>query len=78
MRDREGIEREAFIAASGQILCEYLPDNYDADDFESDAGEIDDWVEQHAWEPFVGMTAKQLWKEIDCLAGTLLGFKERF
>ena len=70
-------EKRAFIAASGQVLTDYLPENYDDDDWVSECGEyedIDDWVVNHAWEPYEYWEAKQLWEQINSVAYALKDF----
>jgi len=71
-------DKRAFIAASGQVLTDILPDDYDDEDWEGENGEgIDEWLINHAWEPFDYWSAEQLWKQINELAYSMKSFHER-
>lgn len=68
-------EKRAFIAASGQVLTEHLPEDYDHDNWEDENGDgIDAWIVAHAWEPFEYWDAEQLWKQIDDVSTALKSF----
>jgi hypothetical protein len=68
-------EKRAFIAASGQVLTNILPENYGDENWLGDDGEtIDEWVVQNAWEPFQHYSADQLWEQIDDVAWALTHF----
>jgi len=68
-------EERAFVAASGQVLIESLPDNFNDDSWTGEEGEsIDQWLVAHAWEPFEHWDAKQLWSQISDVATTLKNF----
>lgn len=68
-------EKRAFIAASGQVLAAYLPDDYDDEDWSSDEFEdIDDWIVNHTLEPYEYCSAKQLWEQINYVAYALKDF----
>ena len=68
-------EKRAFILASGQVLTEHLPENYEDIDWSNeDYEDIDEWVVKHAWEPYQYWDAKQLWEQIDSVAYTLKAF----
>jgi hypothetical protein len=68
-------EKRAFIAASGQVLTIELPENYDDENWSNEEYEdIDDWITQHAWQPFEDWDAKQLWKQISDVADALKSF----
>lgn len=70
-------EKRAFIAASGQVLTDHLPEDYDDPDWEDDDGEgIDTWVVAHAREPYEYWNAEQIWKQIDSVASSLKSFHE--
>lgn len=70
-------EKRAFLAASGQVLTEDLPENYDAEDWSNDDyDDIDDWITQHSWEPYEYWSAEQLWKQIASIAYTIKSFHE--
>lgn len=70
-------EKRAFIAASGQVLTEHLPENFDDEDWSNDEFDsIDEWIIRHAWEPFENYSANQLWEQIDSVANTLKDFFE--
>lgn len=70
-------EKRAFIAASGQVLCDTLPEDYDDDNWIGENGEtIDEWLVANAWEPFSYWEAEDLWKQIDSVAYTLRAFHE--
>ena len=71
-------EKRAFIAASGQVLTEELPENYcDADWKDEEYDDIDEWVVGHAWEPFQYWDADQLWDQISNVAFALKEFHEK-
>ena len=72
----EDYDKRAFRAAAGQVLCDFLPENYDDPNFvdEESGGDIDAWLEANAWEPFQYWSAKQLWQQIDSVASTLKSF----
>jgi hypothetical protein len=71
-------ERRAFIAASGQVLCNHLPENYDKENWKSENGEtIDEWVVSNAWEPFEYWSAEQLWKQISDVSHALKQFHRK-
>ena len=68
-------EERAFIAASGQVLTNLLPDNYNDENWTGSEGEsIDEWIVAHAWEPFEYWEAKQLWSQISDVATALKSF----
>lgn len=68
-------EKRAFIAASEQVLCDTLPENYDDENWESKDGKtIDEWIVANAWEPHENWEAKDLWKQIDSVAYALKAF----
>ena len=70
-------EKRDFIAASGQVLTENLPENYNDENWSSDEHtDIDEWITAHAWEPYENWEAKQLWDQIDSVAYTLKSFHE--
>jgi len=72
-----GHEKRAFIFASGLVLTDHIPENYDIDNWEGKDGEsIDDWVVSHAWEPFEQWEAEQLWSQISDVAHSLKSFHE--
>lgn len=78
MTNEEKIKKRAIIAASGQVLCEHLPENYDDKYFGKDHYKnINEWVEAHAWQPFEYWPANDLWKHIDSIANTLIEFHEQ-
>ena len=68
-------ERRAFIAASGQVLTDHLPDDFDSEEWSHENhAHIDDWLVAHAWEPYEYWSANQLWDQIDSVANSLKSF----
>jgi len=73
----DNYSKRAMIAASGQVLTESLPENYDDENWSSDDYEdIDDWVINHVWEPYEQWNISQLWAQIDSVACTIKSFHE--
>lgn len=64
------LDRAAMIAASGQVLCECLPSDFDTLD------DMDVFVKDNAWEPFEHWTVDQLWEHMDSVANTLKDFRK--
>ena len=52
------------IWASGQFLCEPFPDDYDQWSNE----ELDDFIDDHKWEPFEDYDPSFIWEQIEHLA----------
>ena len=52
------------IWASGQFLTEFLPDNYDQWSNEK----LDDFIDDHKWEPFEECDPSFIWEQIEHLA----------
>ena len=52
------------IWASGQFLTEFLPDNYDLWSNEK----LDDFIDDHKWEPFEDYDPSFIWEQIEHLA----------
>ena len=65
-------EIRTYIAASGQVLCEPLPENFNDDDWHTDEyKDIDEWVVANAWVPYQHWDAEQLWEQISSVANTI-------
>jgi hypothetical protein len=70
-------EKRALIAASGEVLCEHLPENFDDPDWADQNGnDINSWVIQNAWEPFQHCAVGELWDLIEDIARTIKKFHE--
>ena len=52
------------IWASGQFLTETFPDDYDQWSNEK----VDDFIDDHKWEPFEDSDPSFIWKQIEHLA----------
>lgn len=59
---------EAVIEASGQFLTSHLPEDWQ--EWEDD--EQDEFIIDHAWQPFEYWEAKDIWSEIDQLASVFV------
>lgn len=64
------LEIRSMVAASGQVLCEHLPANFN----ELDEEDMDDFVVANAWQPFENWDASQLWDQINSVAHDLMAF----
>ena len=77
---REALHKRAMIMASGQVLCDILPEDYDTRpevDEDGDGFYIDEWIVENAWAPYENWSAKELWQQIDCVATTLIDFHKK-
>ncbi len=63
-------ETRAMIAASGQVLTKRLPHDFN----ERNSDEMDEFVVEHAWEPYEYWDSKQLWSQINDVATALRDF----
>jgi len=72
INNKDDIDIRAMIAASGQVLCQHLP--FDFNDRDDD--EMDQFVIEHAWEPFEGWPAKMIWTQINDVASALKSFHQ--
>jgi hypothetical protein len=70
----KSLKNNAFIMASGHILYEPLPSDWE----KLDVHELDSFLEEHAWLPFEGYHADELYKMIEDLAETLISFGDKF
>lgn len=61
--------KDFFIMASGEILSEWLPEDWPVWKDE----ELNKWLEQHACEPYEGWSGEELWEQIDSVAHSLMG-----
>ena len=61
--------KDFFIMASGEILSEWLPEDWSVWKDE----ELNKWLEQHACEPYEGWSGEELWEQIDSVAHLLMG-----
>ena len=62
------------IWASGQFLTESLPDNYDQWSDE----ELDDFIDNHIWEPFENLDPSFIWDQILNLAKSMRDYMEDY
>ena len=60
------------IWASGHFLTESLPDNYDQWSDE----ELDDFIDNHIWEPFENLDPSFIWDQILNLAKSMRDYME--
>ena len=58
------------IWASGQFLTEFLPDNYDLWSNEK----LDDFIDDHKWEPFEDYDPSFIWEQIEHLAHSVRNY----
>ena len=58
--------------ASGQFLTESLPDDYDQWSDE----ELDDFIDNHIWEPFENLDPSFIWDQILNLAKSMRDYME--
>ena len=58
--------------ASGQFLTEPFPDDYD----QWDNGKLDDFIQDHIWEPFEDYDASFIWEQIEHLALSVRNYME--
>lgn len=65
-------EERALIEASGQVLIEHLPSDFN----NMKDGELMVWLESVAWEPYECWDGMQLWEQIENVACTLRRFHE--
>ena len=72
MSKQEITLKDLRINASGDFLTEELPGNYD----EMSENEFDQFLINHAWEPFENDTANDIWDNIDNSAHSLKRFLE--
>ena len=64
------LEKRAIIAASGQVLTELLPEDYEEHE------DIDQWMVDRAWEPYENWCPSMLWSQISDVAYSLKAFHE--
>ena len=60
------------ILASGQFLTEPFSDDYDQWSDE----ELDDFIDNHIWEPFENLDPSFIWEQIEHLALSLRNYIE--
>jgi len=60
------------IWASGQFLTQGLPDDYDQLTNE----ELDDFIDDHKWEPFEDYDSSFIWEQIEHLALSVRNYME--
>ena len=60
------------IWASGQFLTESFPDDYDQWNDE----ELDDFIQDHIWEPFEDYDSSFIWEQIEHLALSVRNYME--
>ena len=60
------------IWASGHFLSENLPDDYDQWNDEK----LDDFIDDHIWEPFEDYDAAFIWEQIEHLALSVRNYIE--
>ena len=61
------IFKSDIIWASGQFLTEHLPDDYDQWSNEK----LDDFIDDHIWEPFEDLEPSFIWDQILNLAKSM-------
>ena len=60
------------IWASGQFLTEPLPNDYDQWSNEK----LDDFMDDHKWEPFENYDLSFIWEQIECLELSVRNYME--
>ena len=60
------------VWASGQFLTENLPDDYDQWSNEK----LDDFIDDHKWEPFENYDPSFIWEQIEHLALSVRNYME--
>lgn len=70
----EELNNKLMAAMSGSFLTEHLPEDWHTHMDETD---VDDFVDDHVWEPFEGWPASEVWSLIDGARNAAAGFIER-
>ena len=60
-------EKNDIIWASGNYLCESLPNNF----IDWTEKKLYNWIERHAWQPFEHWKGEEIFNEIDNLANSM-------
>ena len=66
------IFKSDIIWASGQFLTEPFPDDYEQWSNEK----LDDFIDDHKWEPFEGYDPSFIWEQIEHLALSVRNYME--